>query len=63
MSPNSQAYNDAWKRARDAAQKELFGDAEPALDNLLLPKKADYLLDDLAAAVVRAVFGIEDDSK
>ena len=62
MNRNSNAYHDAWKRARDAIQKELFGYAEPSFDALSArKKKIEYLLDDCAAAAACAVLGIEDD--
>lgn len=62
MNRNSNAYHDAWKRARDAIQKELFGDGEPSFDALNgSKKKIEYLLDDCAAVATCAVLGIEDD--
>ncbi len=66
MSPNSQAYRDAVARARAVIRDQLKGgDREPSIETaievLRATKKIDYVVDDLACLVVRAVYGIEND--
>lgn len=67
MSPNSQAYRDAWARAKAALTKELCGDDEVSIEairaRLTKRRKVEYLLDDLAGVTVCAVLGIEPDSQ
>lgn len=70
MSPDSQAYKDAWARVRAAIKDELVdanmeypqgwsgGWLVPHDDNA-----ANSMLDDLACMALRAAFGIEDVSQ
>lgn len=51
MNQSSRAYRDAWKRVRDAIEKEA------TLREICL---TDAALDDMACEATRAAFGMED---
>ncbi len=69
MSPDSQAYKDAWARVRAAIKMELMDvntDYPRWSDGWLTPgsdESADSMLDDIACMATRAAFGIEDQIK
>jgi len=69
MNRNSIAYHDAWKRIRDALEKELLSNTNPdkedrerMVSKLSAVKKTNNLLDDLACQATCAAFGIENDN-